>query len=66
MISRSLVVAHPSTPDSGFGFLLTADSTHHHSPPPHPETTSSIPSLTTAGLCTGWLGASRCHRKETS
>ena len=66
MISLSLVAAHPSIPDSGFGFLLAADPTHQDSPPSHPQTTPSVPHLATAGQCTGWLGASRCHRKETT
>ena len=65
MTSASRVSAHPSTHDSGFGFLLPADLTYHHCPPTHPRTASPITYRKAAGLCTGWLAASRCHRKET-
>jgi hypothetical protein len=51
---------------SGFGFLLLADPTHLQTPPTHPQPPSSNEHLAIAGLGTGWLPASRCHRKENA
>lgn len=62
----SVCPGHSPDHHSDFGFLLAADPTHHDSSPRHPQTAPSVPHLATAGVCTGWLGASRCHRKEIS
>lgn len=49
---------------SGFGFLLPAAPTLRQLPPTHPQTAPPIAHAEAAGLGTGWLFASRCHRRD--